>query len=154
MLGTLSISQKVVQNIHRKKEFLAGVPKPDCRGKHTKKVIPTKDKMFAISHITSFPTVESHYCRAKTNRNYLDSTLNQQKMYDLYVEKCTESMRTPVKLSYYKYLFKTEFNLAFHRPKSDRCDICEYIKVVEKQGNITAKEKDDHAAHILEKKMQ
>ena len=108
--------------------------------------------MFAISHIASFPKVESRYCRAKTNRNYLDLTLKQQKMYNLYVEKCTESIRTPVKLSYYKYLFKTEFNLAFYRPKSDRCDICEYIKVVEKQGNITAKERDDDAAHILDKK--
>ena len=41
-------------------------------------------------HIQSFPTVESHYCRKKSQRLYLDSKLTIQRMYELYVEKCKQ----------------------------------------------------------------
>ena len=36
------------------------------------------------NHIKSFPVVESHYCRAKSNNKYLDGSLTLTKMYDLY----------------------------------------------------------------------
>ena len=36
------------------------------------------------SHIKSFPVVESLYCRAKSNQQYLDGCLTLTKMYDLY----------------------------------------------------------------------
>jgi len=44
-------------------------------------------------HIKSFPTVESHYCRKDTQRQYLDSKLTVNRMYSdysLYVGKCKD----------------------------------------------------------------
>ena len=41
------------------------------------------------NHFKSFPVVESHYCRAKSNKQHLDGSLTLTKMYDLY--KFTEN---------------------------------------------------------------
>ena len=38
-LGTLDISQKVVYNVHNKKDSFTGIPKADARGKHKKKIV-------------------------------------------------------------------------------------------------------------------
>ncbi|KAF2879107.1 hypothetical protein ILUMI_27063, partial [Ignelater luminosus] len=41
-----------------------------------------------IHHINSFPKYISHYCRNKTNSNFLNPHLNLTKMYDLYQTCC------------------------------------------------------------------
>lgn len=45
-------------------------------------------------------------------------------MYNLYIEKCQEVSVVPAKSHLYRNIFNTEFNLDFHVPKKDRCDIC------------------------------
>ena len=45
-------------------------------------------KQKVMQNTSSFPTVDAHYCRAKTNKKYLEAGLNIQKMYDLYKEHC------------------------------------------------------------------
>lgn len=45
-------------------------------------------------------------------------------MYNLYIEKCQEASVVPAKSHLYRIIFNTEFNLDFHVPKKDRCDIC------------------------------
>lgn len=58
----------------------------DGRGKHKKRGTP-KEKMFDVrAHIESFLVIESHYCRKSSTKNYLESSLDLQKlkMYDLY----------------------------------------------------------------------
>ena len=42
-------------------------------------------------------------------------------MYEEYLKTCAG---VPVKLSYYRHIFNTEFNLAFHHPTKDQCDLC------------------------------
>jgi len=59
----------------------------------------------------------------------LDSRLNLAKMYDLYTEECQSKAITPVKCSIYRHIFNAEFNLDFHTPKKDRCDLCEQFAV-------------------------
>jgi len=39
------------------------------------------------SHISSFNRVESHYCRSKSVRQYLDSGLSLGRMYDMFCEE-------------------------------------------------------------------
>ena len=73
-------------------------------------------------------------------------------MYDLYLEMCTEKNMEHVKQSFYRFIFNTEFNLAFHRPKKDRCDKCEENKV-KKNSNVTLTEIEEltHNKHLSEK---
>ena len=79
------------------------------------------------NHIKSFPVVESHYCRAKSNKQHLDGCLTLTKMYDLY--KVTDE--NPVKENIYRKVFNEEFNLPFIKPRKDRCDECEEYKILE-----------------------
>lgn len=149
-LGTLDISQKPVYTAHATKNLNTNTPAPDKRGKsmfnHRK---PEGDVDFCREHIKSFPSVESHYCRSHTNRTYLGSHLTISKMYNLYVENCKEKDIPPAKKSMYYRIFATEFNLGFHIPKSDRCDVCEAYKVANKVETLTEEQEDDFQHHQL-----
>ena len=57
-----------------------------------------------------------------------------------------------VKPSYYQYLFNTNLSIAFHVPKTDRCE--KYGKTKVKRNEkiiITAEEKSAHNTHLAEK---
>ena len=74
----------MVYNVHQKKNELTGMLILDGRGKHDKHAkVSDKQKNGFIPHIDSFPVIESHYCRAKTNKKYLEAGLSIQKMYDI-----------------------------------------------------------------------
>lgn len=100
-----------------------------AQGKQTKHKIPEQDLNFVKLHIESFPLVESHYCRAQTQRKYLDPSLNVRNMYELYTVLCKSSNKQPVKESFYRTVFCENYNLHFHIPKKDRCDLCEEVKM-------------------------
>ncbi len=129
-LETLNISQTVIYNAHHKKNIISGNPLPSKAGKHIKMKISDEKRNSVIEHINSFPKVESHYRRAQTSKDYFESSLNLLKIYDLYEEKCLKSTppKIPVKVSFYRHIFNTEFNIDFIKPKNDRCDICEKNK--------------------------
>lgn len=52
-------------------------------------------------------------------------------MYSMFKEKYP---LTVIKESKYRYIFVTEYNLDFHVPKSDRCDVCEEYKMSVKEN--------------------
>lgn len=87
-LGTLAISQTPVYTAHSKKD-ISNIPDTPKVGKHIKHRIPDEDVNFVKEHIESFPKIELNYCRANTEREYLDPTLSIKKMYSLYVEFVT-----------------------------------------------------------------
>ncbi|CAH1106990.1 unnamed protein product [Psylliodes chrysocephalus] len=60
-------------------------------------------------------------------------------MYDLYIEHCTEKNLDPVKHSYYRHIFNTEFNLRFHRPNSDTCSKCDGFNNIIKNSDNAEK---------------
>ena len=66
-------------------------------------------------------------------------------MCSLYKEDCATKGIEPVKESYYRHVFDTEFNLSFHRPKKDYCCFCHTY------DNASQEEKqrlqDDYNAH-------
>ena len=98
-IQTLCISQKIIYNVHEKKDPLTGTPKADMRDKHTKRVVTDEIKNKVNHFISSFPTVDSHYCRSSSTRQYLPSNLNLKKMYQLYIEMNSEEEAKKVKES-------------------------------------------------------
>nr|CAI5865866.1 unnamed protein product [Callosobruchus analis] len=63
-------------------------------------------------------------------------------MYMLYVEFCNDAHKKPVKESFYRRIFCTEYNLYFHAPKKDRCDVCEEVKLKKKEYELHIEEKE------------
>ena len=45
-------------------------------------------------------------------------------MYRLYSKECDKNGKQKASSSTYRHMFKNEFNLSFHKPKKDRCDLC------------------------------
>lgn len=94
----------------------SGVPLPRKKGKYTKWCTPPEKVEEVRQHIRSFPTMESHYCRASSEKKYLPPDLTLAKMFRYYLE----DFKNPVKISLYRKIFNSEFNLAFHTPKKDQ----------------------------------
>lgn len=124
----LQVDAKRVQNFYKKLEKGDGNQYRDMRGKFTKRRTAGDDVNFLRSHIESFPRIASHYCRASSKKEYLESGLSLIKMYEMYNEKCTESGKNPLKKSMYRQIFTEQYNIGFHVPKKDRCDLCEEMK--------------------------
>ena len=114
--------------------------------------VSDEQKNGVIAHIDSFSVIEFHYCRAKTNKKYLEAGLSIQKMYDLYKEKCVRENKPWVKSTYYRYIVNTCYNIDFHIPKTNRCEKCEEIKIKKSQNISTGiEEKNLHDMYIAEK---
>lgn len=115
-------------------------PGPLMHGKHTKKVLDERRKQEIRDHINKFPHMESHYCRKTTNKQYLEQGLNLSQMYRLYA---TES-ENPLKISVYRNIFDYEFDLAFFRPKKDRCEKCVEHELLQ---NPSEQQINDYSEH-------
>lgn len=127
-LDTLAISHQKVDYLYKKN--LCKV-----EGPHNRKVnnfISEDLKNDVRDHIRSFPKIESHYCRSSSKKEFVDSRLSIQKMYEMYEQNCEENNKEKVKASMYRSIFVREFNIDFHVPKKDRCDTCEEVKSAEK----------------------
>lgn len=87
-LNTLDITDTTVDTALKKKTD-GGIILPDKRGKKTpSNKLPEETRNSIRAHIESFPVIESHYSRERTNKKYLGTDLNLAKMYSLYLEKC------------------------------------------------------------------
>ena len=143
----------MVYSVHEKKESVSGATEPDGRGKHGKQSsVSDVNCQKVVDHINSFPVIDSHYCRARTNKKYLDPGLNIEKMYDLHKMNTCKLGEHAVKPSYYRSVFNTCFNIGFHVPKTDRCDRCEEIKIKQKENiRILDIERKEYDTHLREK---
>lgn len=123
-LDTLGIKEDIVYGAFNKKGS-TGIVAPDMRGKHRKhRSVSNEDKELIRKHIASFKTVESHYCRKKSDRHYLPSELSITRLYNMYKEKCSQQDKIPQRECIYRKIFNHEFNLHFFKPKKDQCDFC------------------------------
>lgn len=149
-LSTLDVSQQRVNYFHlNKKNAVTGIPSPSKQGHHPKKVISEINKQHVRNHINNIPRVASHYCRMDSKKEYFEGTLNIGKLYNLYVEFCTENQIEPVKKHCYVYIFNYEFNIDFLKPKKDRCDACEEYLLIQKGGTeITEQQKIRFEKHL------
>lgn len=114
-LRTLGISNKRYSNVVMNKSE-TNIAQTDRKGRHSPaNKMQQSHVKFIEQHIKSFPKYSSHYSRIQNpNKKYLDSSLNLKKMYELYKEKCLDEKRVPVKLSYYRMIFNTRFNLSLN----------------------------------------
>ncbi|KAB0790124.1 hypothetical protein PPYR_15557 [Photinus pyralis] len=121
-LQTLDISEKMVRtSVEKSARNAAGIPSPDKRGRHTPANKHAEDEIvFAINHIDSFPRVPAHWCRRDTKKEYLETILNKEKMYNLYLEHCITNKKKPISRTNYKEIL-IEKNIGFHKPKKDQC---------------------------------
>lgn len=118
-LKTFAISNKRFTTVCEKSSAV-GIIEKDKRGLGPGKKIDSVKRKQVTEHIKMFPKYRSHYSRNSNYKTrYLSPELNIKKMYDLYIKHCEEKKIIPVKHSYYRYIFNTEFNLRFHRPNSD-----------------------------------
>ena len=113
----------------------------DQRGKKKPANLTPEWKLNLIKeHIESYPTMESHYCRATSNRKYLDAKLTLRKMYEQFCiffasshqsklsppqkNDDTDSCNRVPKENIYRKVFCNEYNLSFFVPRKDQCPIC------------------------------
>ena len=146
-LNTLDITQSWVYSAKTKAQNNGMMP-DDVRGKHTSNKLTLSAFEHIKAHIQSFPTVGPHYSRRDSTRRYLESSLTISQMYKLYKGECNDQGRKPCSSSKYTQVFKT-FNLAFHRPKKDRCSFCN--KYMNSSPEEQTAMQSDYDAHIKTK---
>ncbi|GBL72929.1 hypothetical protein AVEN_128113-1 [Araneus ventricosus] len=113
-------------------------PTQDQTGKNgNSRRLPKRDQVLVREHIKSFPVVESHYCRARTKREYLGSHLSIGKMYELYLKQCCTEKITAVRKSMYHRIFVKELSLEFHSAKKDSCEVYEKFKMTKQAQTLT-----------------
>ena len=143
----------MVYNVHEGREPNTGIPKTNkLTTSNASKIITEERKDKVSQHIESFHLIDSHYCRAKTSKQYLEPSLNISKMYDLYKEKFVGVDDVPVKESYYRFIFNNEYNIDFHKPKTDRCDLCELYRAKhDNKIELTPEQVSAQQEHLNEK---
>jgi hypothetical protein len=150
-LSVLQVSDKRIRNFYEKLEKCDGKQYTDMRGRNTKRRTDEQELNFIRNHIESFPRIPSHYCRSSTTKDYLEPDLSLEKMYDMYVENCHKYHLNPLKKSMYRTIFKEEFNIGFHVPKKDRCDLCEEFKKANTVDTVDDKLKEKYYTHEADK---
>ncbi|CAH1183735.1 unnamed protein product [Ceutorhynchus assimilis] len=131
-LNTLGISHQVVKTVAAKlniSENNVVTIDGDNRGRNniTKTRISQRQDFLVKDHINSFEAVESHYTRKDSSKKYLPGSLNISKMFRLYMDYCKENKvdkKDIVRESMYRWIFVNKFNIGFHIPKKDQCDLC------------------------------
>ena len=79
--------------------------------------------------ISSLPAVPSHYCRSTSKRKDLPAEMqNLTNVYRTYRLETTKKGQTCANEQVFKGIFLEEFNIGFHRPKKDKCIVCEKFK--------------------------
>ena len=103
-------------------KYKKGHTGPDKRGRNPSRCYPPEVIEEVKNHIKRFPVIESHYVREKSKRQFLSSNLNLHTMFELYL--ADSSIIKKVGETTYCNMFNTCFNLGFHKPKKDRCEVC------------------------------
>ena len=150
-LNTLDISQQRISYFYKHFQTDTNTPTPRKQGKHTKKKIPDAVRDGVRKHIYSIPVIDSHYCRANTNRKYFESESSISRLYELYQDFCQQKRFQPAKKHLYSEIFLTEFNISFQQRKKDRCDKCETFKIKSAEGILSDCERAQHLSHIEQK---
>lgn len=144
--GTLDISHKRIYYFHAMCKTPIGLARSPTKGKSGHKSTSVEKLEEIKEHINSFPRIESHYCRSSSKREYLDSLLSIRKMFDMYKMVYSE----PVKENIYRKVFNEQFNLCFHQPKKDVCDLCSEFKMI---ANPTAVKQMQYGDHLKRKEI-
>lgn len=151
--STLGISDRPIRTvISKRKHSPGGIVKLDLRGNHgNHKKIDISIKNGIRKHIESVPTIESHYCRADTSKEYIDGEKSVAELHNDYVTDCKERQEPYGNYILYYRIFNSEYNISFFQPKKDQCDDCTAYFNASEEDKITFKPKYD--SHHEEKKL-
>ncbi|XP_052128350.1 uncharacterized protein LOC127750525 [Frankliniella occidentalis] len=156
-INTLSVSHGVIDSAYKHlNQGETRLVSPDKRGRHGNKPKRTSEaqKASVREHINLYPRVPSHYCRARSQREYLEWGLSLTKMSKHYLDWCkdTHVPATAIasKRQYITILCK-EFNISFFKPKKDQCALCRLIKTCNREERENYKEK--YVKHLNNKKL-
>jgi len=139
-LHTLDISERVIST-SLGKVTESGHLQPEMRSSPKSRKLPFELRQDVRNHINKFPTVESHYCRKSSEKQYLPQGLNLSEMYRLYVQECMSAGKPAAKKWAYCNIFRSEFNLGFHKPKKDQCDFCAKYRNLDDDDRESLKDK-------------
>ena len=90
--------------------------------------------------LESLPKLPSHYCRASSEKQYLEPLItSKSQLHRLYEDHCTETSQTPVSRQVFVQEFE-KMNLGLFQPKKDQCDKCCGFST----GNISEAEHTEH----------
>lgn len=112
-----------------------------------------KKKPFEIENqsihefLDSLPTMEAHYCRASSTKNYLLSEwTSKEELYRFYKKEwCGPKNIQPLSGTTFKKAFESK-NMALFRPKKDECEICNKFK----EGYISEEDYSLHTSRKME----
>lgn len=143
-LRTLDIGKKTIE-LSMSKKVLGAFSSTDKRGKQcSANTTPDEITNSVKEHIKSFPTMESHYCRKDSKKQYLSQDLNIRKMWMLYQHGRKSKNLPAVKEAKYREIFCNDFNLSFFKPKHDQCSLCSLYSTQKEPSEILAKRYQEH----------
>ena len=149
--NTLNVSETHVKTCWAKSNEGIAFPDHGLKGKASNHKLTKEQEESIFKHIKSFPVMESHYLRQQTERQYLDSNLNIEKMYDLYKEKNSNAAFDLPSSQSYRRIFCESFNLGFHKPKKDQCTLCNAYKDADGAEKLALKNEYDQ--HLQDRKI-
>lgn len=122
----LKISKFRIQRLCRN-ELMTGMSPGERRGGDTRSKHSEPKLLEVKKFIESLQTVESHYCRGKSKRQYLPSHLSIQHLCDAYNNK-VDNEELKVKYEYFRKVFVENYNVGFGSPATDQCSKCLELK--------------------------
>ncbi|CAG9762669.1 unnamed protein product [Ceutorhynchus assimilis] len=147
-----SDSESDVENAIPNETTVNGTLGQDNRGKHLNHKAVSEDIKDEIrSHISSIPSIESHYTRAHTEKTYIEGSKTIAQLYRDYKSDCVAQGKPYGNLTMYRKIFNYEFNIAFFVPKKDQCQTC-----VSFQNSNEDEKKDleeEYKSHVEEKNL-
>ena len=79
---------------------------------------------------------------------YIEPGLSITKMYNMYEQHCASNDILPQERYLYSSIFNYEFNLGFHVPRKDMCDLCEEYKAQSSNSMVSDELEVKYNDHI------
>lgn len=127
-LSILALKKGRVTGVINRHFKAMGEPAQENRGgrRKTQKYAPKREAV--KDFIKKLQPLEIHYCRSKIkSRQYLSSELSISKLYKMFIAETADEHKD-IKASYFRQIFKTEFNIGFGSPRTDMCSTCIVLK--------------------------
>ncbi|XP_060810002.1 uncharacterized protein LOC132904096 [Amyelois transitella] len=142
-LNTLDLGRWTVQNW--KKNFSLQPPSTMRRHNQSSELVVPQRKKSLIEFLNSLPVMESHYCRATSQKLYLlPEWKSKESLYKFYVDDwCKERNIEALSISMFSNIFEGK-NFSLFRPKKDQCEKCACYKV----GAVTEEQHKEHIEKV------
>uniref|UniRef100_A0A6P7GR70 Uncharacterized protein LOC114345767 isoform X3 n=1 Tax=Diabrotica virgifera virgifera TaxID=50390 RepID=A0A6P7GR70_DIAVI len=166
-LGTLGIKERMVRHWVNEGSMFGTQSSQDDKNKNKTKKKDTSVHSVEQNRkleqlrlfLDSLPKIESHYCRKKSNKLYLEEDFKSKTdIFQLYKNKCLDEDVLPLSISTFLKEFD-EGNLALFKPRKDQCDLCcgykmQQIEEIIYRNHILAKDLARKEKDLDKKKAQ